>query len=330
MPLPEQKPTPETPFKPEVETPSTPMAAPSPELAYSPTTAAAGLGGSFAMGYLDNAIPETQFRLRYDSAYRDNRPDRAEFFYAKCGCFRVAAIQGKTGGDIHAAGPTTIINGMGQPEKSVDYQDITGYLEVAADHKFSAFLEVPFRFLNPEVNANTSGFADMFAGVKYAILADPNQYFTFMFRTAIPTGDSFHGLGTDHVSLEPGLLYWRQVTDKLQIAAELRDWIPIGGSDFAGNVLRYGIGAGYEVYRSANDLRILPILEFVGWTVLSGKESDQTGHTFTAAGDEIINIKFGVRTYFGAGSSVYVGYGRALTGDVWYKDIIRAEYRLEF
>src|SRR5262249_13954942 len=43
------------------------------------------LGDRSAVGYIDPAIPLTQFRLRYDAAYRDNRPDRAEFFYPKCG-----------------------------------------------------------------------------------------------------------------------------------------------------------------------------------------------------------------------------------------------------
>jgi hypothetical protein len=33
--------------------------------------------------------------------------------------------------------------------------------------------------------------------------------------------------------------------------------------------------------------------------------------------------------YYG-NSSLYVGYGRALTGAVWYKDILRVEYRLMF
>ena len=32
-----------------------------------------------AVGYIDPAIPLTQFRLRFDAAYRDNRPDRFAF-----------------------------------------------------------------------------------------------------------------------------------------------------------------------------------------------------------------------------------------------------------
>jgi hypothetical protein len=29
----------------------------------------------------------THFRLRFDAAFDNPIPDRAEFFYAKCGCF---------------------------------------------------------------------------------------------------------------------------------------------------------------------------------------------------------------------------------------------------
>ena len=47
--------------------------------------AGAGRGESFAMapgGYLDTPIPQTMFRLRYDSGFDLNRPDRAQFFWS--------------------------------------------------------------------------------------------------------------------------------------------------------------------------------------------------------------------------------------------------------
>jgi hypothetical protein len=279
--------------------------------------AGAGLGESFAMAagaYLDSAIPMSQFRLRYTAAYDDNRPDRAEYFYAKCGCFP------------DGRGPRLA-------ETSVDFQDISGYLEIAANNRLSGFLEVPFRFLNPDQNANTAGFSDMNAGMKLALLADPCQYLTFQFRTYIPTGAASHGLGTGHPSVEPALLYWRQLTERLQVQAQVNDWIPISGTDFAGNVMEYGVGVSYEVYKS-HGLRIAPVLEFVGWTVLNGKEFDATagpmGTTMDASGDTIVNGKFGVRFWFGERSTFYAGYGRALTGDVWYKDIFRVEYGINF
>ena len=39
-------------------------------------------------GYIDNAIIGSQVRLRFDIASDNQAPDRAEFFDAKCGCYR--------------------------------------------------------------------------------------------------------------------------------------------------------------------------------------------------------------------------------------------------
>jgi hypothetical protein len=36
-----------------------------------------------APGYIDSAVPQSQFRIRYDSLLNANRPDRAEFFYPR-------------------------------------------------------------------------------------------------------------------------------------------------------------------------------------------------------------------------------------------------------
>src|SRR5207302_1734348 len=58
---------------------------------------AAGGGGTFS-GYIDSALPVTQIRLRYDSAYDDNRPDRAEFFYSQ---YRQQTITGAAGTPLY-------------------------------------------------------------------------------------------------------------------------------------------------------------------------------------------------------------------------------------
>src|SRR5262249_52408100 len=107
-------------------------------------------------------------------------------------------------------------------------------------------------------------------------------------------------------------------------------WIPIDGTDFAGNVVRYGVGVSYTVI-NRDSLRVAPVAELVGWTVLSGKELDAlTGVTLDASGDTIINSKLGARTYLGNMGDVYVGWGHALPGARWYRDILRVEYRLIF
>ena len=107
-------------------------------------------------------------------------------------------------------------------------------------------------------------------------------------------------------------------------------------SDFTGNVLRYGIGTSYIV--AQNDRwYVAPVVETVGWTVLSGQEANDAG-AVSARGDTIVNAKIGLRFGFGGsgcgtaptGSDLYIGYGRALTGEVWYKDMVRVELRKFF
>jgi hypothetical protein len=69
----------------------------------------------------------------------------------------------------------------------------------------------------------------------------------------------------------------------------------------------------------------------VGWTVLNGKEFDEnTGGIHDAAGDTIVNLKAGIRVAVGDHADCGFSYGRALTGDVWYKEIYRVEFRLTF
>ena len=41
-----------------------------------------------------------------------------------------------------------------------------------------------------------------------------------------------------------------------------------------------------------------------------------------ADGDTIVNAKFGVRTHLWDGNHLYIGYGTALTSDVWYDEIL--------
>jgi hypothetical protein len=282
-------------------------------------------------GYIDSALIRTQIRTRFDAAYDNNRPDRAEFFYGKCGCFRTAGI------DPRAPGPALV-------ESSVDYQEISTYVEYAFSPRFSAFIEAPYRFINPQQNDNANGFGDINAGFKYALINDESRVLTLQLRTYAPTGDPGSGLGTNHVSIEPALLYFQPLSERFFLEAELRDWIPIGGTDFSGNIVRYGVGISYFAYNGPS-FRIAPIGEIVGWTVLNGKElavatvaPTAVTNTQNASGDTIINAKVGVRFGFGelgdrgflSRSDFYAGYGRALTGDVWYKDMFRLEYRMKF
>ena len=275
------------------------------------------------VGYIDSAIPATQFRLRFDSAYDNPTPDRAEFFYR--------ASTAATGVPISPA------------ETRVDYQDISSYFELSTSPIWSIFLEVPFRFINPERNANNSGFSDLQFGAKAILWMDTEQIFTGQLRAFVPTGDSDELLGTDHVSLEPAFLYARRFGDLTTLESELRLWLPIDGTvipqgEFAGPVLRYGLGLGHDLYFSTDACgcrkeRLTAVTEFVGWTILDGFATVPANPTMARLidvdGDTIVNGKFGIR-WTDAQRSLFVGYGRSLTGDVWYNDIVRAEYAIRF
>ncbi len=275
-----------------------------------------GLGG-----YIDNALPINVFRLRYDSAYGNNRPDRGEFFYAKCGCF----------GTPDAQGPPN-------PAGNVDFQELSAYMEYAIAPRLSLFANIPVRFINPDANVNAAGISDIRFGGKYAFLYSENRVLSLQTQVIVPTGRSQSGLGTANTWLETGLLYQEQLSARWQVFGQLKDQFSLDPqSDLTGNIMTYGLGTSYTV-ASGSWGYVAPVGELVGWTLLSGRElNTNSGMSDDATGDTIVNAKVGMRVGFGQSelgqlypsrSDLYIGYGRALTGEVWYKDMFRVEYRL--
>ena len=293
-------------------------------------------------GYIDNAIVGTQIRIRYDNAFGNVFPDRAEFFYAKCGCYRPNL-------DPFAPGPVPDPpDPQGRVvETEIDYLDIRANLEYAFNRRFSWFVEVPFRYLKPEVNENAFGIADIQTGVKLAAVASPERYLTAQLRVFIPTGEAIRGLGTDHATVEPALLYLEKLSDRLTLESELAYWHPTSGSStvgvnadpnpeaappgrFSGDVIRYGVGLSYNV--SESEWSVSPVLELIGWTVRDGFKTrsldgipDPPQIAEPANGDTILNLKVGLRL-----GPLYFGYGRSLTKDFWYNRIFRIEYRFVY
>jgi hypothetical protein len=262
-----------------------------------------------SVGYIDSPAPANQLRLRADFGYDFRTPTRAEFFYPRS----------------RPLGP-----GLPDPERAVDFQDYTLYLEKMIGPNWSVFAEGGARALNPDLNDNHTGLADANVGFKCAFLADECQVWAFQLRAYLPTGAASRGLGTHHVSLEPAVLGFVRLTQDLGLAAELRYWHPVGGTDFAGDVVRYGLGLRYDLWQSA-DWRLAPAVEAVGWSVLGGQESrlmpDGTVAVLDAGGTNVVNLKVGARLDVGDRAGFYAGYGRALTGQRWYRDVVRVEFR---
>jgi hypothetical protein len=264
------------------------------------------------VGYIDPAMPGNVLRLRIDAANDELRPTLAESFWS------VGPPRG---------------NGPRIPESAVDYQDVLAYGETLLTPDISAFVELPVRFLNPEQNPNTAGMADMNAGIRAALIVEDDLVATIQLRAYAPTGDVDRGLGNGHASLEPALLVYKPLGERWGVEGELRDWIPIDGTDFAGNIIRYGVGLHYDLF-CTEAWQIVPVAEFVGWTIFDGlvsiRQPSGPPVVESAAGDTIVNAKVGVRVKCGEQIDLYGGYGQPLTGDQWYENIFRLELRLFF
>ena len=229
-------------------------------------------------GYLDDAIPQTMFKLRYDSESGINRFDRADYMFGtwREGSFHTHALVG--GGTVRGTFSDPKATGSQIISNDVSDQILSAAMEYAFSQRLSVFVDVPYQFVHfgpdledavepqgmtkqailnrtqfPETEVrnekqNPIGAGDIQVGFKYAFIAEPDcRYLTFQFRTYVPTGDPGLGLGTGHVSVEPSLLAYQRLTDQLVIQGQLTDWIPIAAGPGAGNVVQYGAGIGYDV-----------------------------------------------------------------------------------
>src|SRR5262245_36089828 len=244
-------------------------------------------------GYIDPAVVTNRFRIRYDNMQDADRPDRAEFLYSH-------QVWQNAGNQAALEG--------------IDLQELNVYFEAVVACGVSAFIELPVRWVNfPDAAgvADSSGFGDLNFGLRAALWECCGEYLTFQLKVYVPTGDEDTGLGTGHTTIEPGLLFQKQISCDTIVFGETRFWIPTdgtevdannnGGGNFtgqvAGTVLRYGIGVSYDVWQQyccnccsccgSPYSRLSAVVEFVGWTVLDGGKGEPNGQVNSAEGDTI-------------------------------------------
>ena len=294
--------------------------------------------GTF-VGYIDDALPESNLRVRFDAAGGNTVPDRAEFFYAKCGCYRGLAVAAPALFDPNSPGP-----GPGAAN-DISFQQLYLEGEYQVVPQLSVLGQIPVRWLQPKsfiagtgaAFSDQSGFGDIRVGAKLAFVDTAATIASVKVQFHFPSGDASKGLGTDHASWEPAVLLWNELSPKVNLESQLGVWLPIGGAapaptagdgHFAGRVFYYGIGPSFSVYDSGGT-RVAPVVELVGWHVMSGNQTPSDLGNFDASGTNIVNLKIGVRFVVDKGS-FYAGYGHALTDAAWYTDIVRFEYRYAF
>lgn len=286
------------------------------------------------VGYIEDAVIGSKIRVRFDSAAETRVPDRAEFFYAKCGCYA----------DLGADHPLYDPDAPGpRPGLATDlnFQQLLVWGEYAFGNRVSVVGQVPTRWIQPQAFAdgasgfeNQSGLSDIRAGLKLGLLASDAQSLTTQVQVQFPSGEAERGMGTAHTTIEPAILYLQRLGQVVTLESQLGLWAPLDGSapvpvdndgEFSGDILFYGVGPSFTLYDN-DRVQFAPIVEIVGWRVLNGYQSDAVTD---ASGTNIVNLKVGARANFPAGS-IYVGAGKALTDETWYDDILRIEYRYSF
>ena len=281
------------------------------------------------VGYIEDAAVQSEVRVRFDAGFNASRPDRAEYFYAGC--------DGSSGCS-------------GAIQRTLDFQQLYLRGEYAPLERFSAFVQVPFRWVQPFFVPNTGaptlssggGISDVRAGLRFGAIASGSRKLTFQLGADFPTGDGSAGLGTNHYSIEPEVLFFQRISDRSAIEAEAGDSHPIGGTiyvpnaspptppqNFAGDVAMYGIGLSYQLIKR-DSYRVAPVLELVSWHVFGGLQTGAAEAVQSAAGINVLNAKLGARASFSDGSSIYAGFGRSLTSNIWYRNLFRIEYRRVF
>ena len=89
------------------------------------------------VGYIADGTIEDYVRVRFDAGYDNNVPDRAEFFYAQCGC---------NGGG--APGPGS--PGAQDLATSLNFQQLVVDFQYAPHERVAVFGSLPLRFVQPQ------------------------------------------------------------------------------------------------------------------------------------------------------------------------------------
>lgn len=223
----------------------------------------------FAPMSIDTATSTSNvgIRTRFDQGM--NTPDRLEYIWAKAG------------------------RGPG-PESKLNIIDNVLRSEIGNEQAV-AISEITMRSLNPELNNNTVGFGDMVIGGKAILWSGSCSKVASIFRTYLKTGPIDRGLGTGHVSLEPGLLFRHQWNESTFIHGEVKYWLPIAGDQrFAGDVFKTGLGVS-TIWRETDRTAWLPTFEVQTYSFLFGSETLANGSVRRVNGTTAVDLLPGMR-----------------------------------
>src|SRR5262249_7736036 len=155
------------------------------------------------------------------------------------------------------------------------------------------------------------------------------------FKTFLPTGNFTAGVGTGHVSLEPGFLTAIKLTPGLYFQGEGAYWFPIGGDAGAqGPVFHYHFSLNKLLWCCGHDIQLIGTCELNGWEILGGGYTDPNfarTPKFSAKNiGTIVSVGPGVRLVICDKIDFGVGAAFALTDQSMGDEALRAEFRWRF
>lgn len=264
---------------------------------------------------IDITQPMQQWAFRVDAAYNWKHPDEAEVFFAQ---------------------PMSL-GGKGPPaETSANYQDFDFIAEMG-NSSASVRTTIPVRLIDGQIDGDTAGMGDVQIATKLVLLTGERLKITQYLDTYIPSGAAGKGLGTGHVSLEPGLLASYRWSDETYFHAEAKYLIPIPTSPgIAGTMLTWGFGASHLLY-DGDVFAVIPTAELVCYTIFNASETIATPVPTTQEIDNAVipSLHFGVRVVsdrFRDIGTVEFGLSNGFTmgPNGWYADLLRVEARVMY
>ena len=256
------------------------------------------------------ARPQNQQRFRWDYAQGLTRPDRAEYFWARA--------------DGDGRGPSSV------PSRGINYDELRHYTEIAHGPVGVSF-EYSYRSVD-EGSRHNAGFGDLVVGTKTLLFDREILQFAFKMDTHIPQGATGKGLGTGHVSLEPGLILGVNFSQNSFVQAEIAEWIPLGGDDeYAGALLRYNASWNVVLARPHPCIPMIGVAEVNGWRFQDGSFTlPGTTDQLPAGGDTYLNFAGGLRVFFCNTADFGVSYATPISGCGWTDSVIRTDLRFRY
>ena len=270
---------------------------------------------AYAPFVIDITQPMTQWAFRIDAANNWKHPDEAQYFFAR---------------------PMSL-GGSGPPaETSANYQDFT-FIGEMGNSSASARTSIPVRLIDGEINGDTAGMGDMHVATKLVLLTGERLKITQFFDTYIPTGAAGKGLGTGHVSMEPGLLASYRWSDETYIHAEAKYLVPIPTSPGnSGTMMTWGFGVSHLLY-DGDLFAVIPTAELVCYTIFDAGETIASPvPTIQTVDNAVIpTLHFGVRVvsdrFRDIGTVEFgISAGFNLGSSGWYEDLLRTEVRVMY